>query len=107
MQTRSGNPIDPSNIHYPWKRLLARAGWPQSTRYHDLRGSAGSFLLAQGVPLPVVSRFFGHSNSSITLRHYIGVVDGMEGMAANGMGTRPRMALRRSVSLRNSHGGCG
>jgi integrase len=84
LQTRNGNPIDPSNIHYPWKRLLAKAGLPQSTRYHDLRGSAGSFLLAQGVPLPVVSRFLGHSNSSITLRHYIGVVDGMEGMAANG-----------------------
>jgi integrase len=85
LPTKYGNPVDPTNIHYPWKRMLRRARLPETTRYHDLRGSTGSFLLAQGVPLPVVSRYLGHSNSSITLRYYIGVIDGTSGMAAQGI----------------------
>lgn len=65
--------------------MLRKAGLPETTRYHDLRHGAASLLLSQGVPVPAVSSYLGHRDSSITLRVYAHMVDGMDGMAARGM----------------------
>jgi integrase len=84
--TKRGNPVDAHNfIHRPWKRMLRKAGLPETTRYHDLRHGAASLLLSQGVPVPAVSNYLGHRDSSITLNIYAHMIDGMEGMAAQGM----------------------
>jgi integrase len=84
--TKHGNPVDAHNfIHRPWKRMLRKAGLPESTRYHDLRHGSASLLLSQNVPVPVVSNYLGHANSSITLRVYAHMIDGMDGMAATAM----------------------
>jgi integrase len=84
--TKHGNPVDAHNfIHRPWKRMLRKAGLPETTRYHDLRHGAASLLLSQGVPVPAVSSYLGHRDSSITLSIYAHMVDGMDGMAAQGM----------------------
>ncbi len=84
--TKHGNSVDAHNfIHRPWKRMLRKAGLPETTRYHDLRHGAASLLLSQGVPVPAVSSYLGHRNSSITLSIYAHMIDGMEGMAAQGM----------------------
>lgn len=84
--TKNGNPVDAHNfIHRPWKRMLRKAGLPETTRYHDLRHGAASLLLSQGVPVPAVSSYLGHRDSSITLRVYAHMVDGMDGMAAQGI----------------------
>jgi integrase len=81
--TKHGNPVDAHNfIHRPWKRMLRKAGLSESTRYHDLRHGAASLLLSQGVPVPVVSNLLGHRDSSITLRVYAHMIDGMNAMAA-------------------------
>jgi len=58
---------------------------PETTRYHDLRHGAASLLLSQNVPVPVVSNHPGHANSSITLRVYAHMIEGMDGMAATAM----------------------
>ncbi len=84
--TKHGNPVDAHNfIHRPWKRMLKKAGLPETTRYHDLRHGAASLLFSQDVPVPVVSNYLGHANSSITLRVYAHMIEGMDGMAATAM----------------------
>lgn len=56
------------NGDYVWrlfKRLLIAVGLPD-VRFHDLRHSAATVLLAAGVPLKVVSELLGHSSIAIT-----------------------------------------
>ena len=65
--------------------MLRKAGLPESTRYHDLRHGAASLLLSQGVPVPAVSNLLGHRDSSITLRVYAHMIDGMDGVVARAM----------------------
>ena len=84
--TKHGNPVDAHNfIHRPWKRMLRKAGLPETTRYHDLRHGAASLLLSQNVPVPVVSNYLGHADPSITLRVYAHMIDGMDEIAATVM----------------------
>jgi integrase len=49
--------------------LLARSGLPR-LRFHDLRHSAASLLLAQGVPPRVVMEILGHSQIGVTMNLY-------------------------------------
>jgi integrase len=83
LPTRNGKPVDPTNLHYPWKRMLRKAGLPESTTLHSLRHGAASFLLSQQVPIPVVSKYLGHSNSSITLKVYAHMINDDDGLAGN------------------------
>ena len=43
---------------------------PPEIHFHDLRHSAASWLIAQGVPITDVSQMLGHADPSITLRIY-------------------------------------
>jgi integrase len=52
---------------------------------HDLRHSAASLLLAQGVPVKVVSEMLGHADVSTTLSIYAHVLPDMQSTAADGM----------------------
>lgn len=67
---RAGNPTSPQNHlrrdHYP---LLARIGLPRLT-FHDLRHTAASLALAQGVPIPQVSKLLGHASPAVTMSIY-------------------------------------
>lgn len=83
--TSSGNPTADSNFHNQWKAMLESAGLPRSTTFHSLRHGAASLLLNQSVPIPVVSKYLGHANPAITMRVYAHMIDGMGGMAADGM----------------------
>ena len=64
-----GTAMDPANLRKHWLRLLTKAGLPE-IHFHDLRHSAASWLLAQGVPVIDVSKMLGHADASITLRIY-------------------------------------
>jgi integrase len=44
------------------RRFLEEAGLPVDVRFHDLRHTAGTLALRQGVPLHTVSRMLGHSD---------------------------------------------
>lgn len=68
-----------------FKRLLARAGLPATVRFHDLRHTAATLLLARGVHAKVVSELLGHADIAITLRVYAHVTPHMQDAAARAM----------------------
>ncbi|QIN82503.1 tyrosine-type recombinase/integrase [Rubrobacter tropicus] len=81
-----GTTIGHQNLHNrSWKPLLKRAGLPHSVRFHDLRHSCISLLLARGVPVKVVSEMAGHADISVTLSVYGHVLPDMQGTAADGI----------------------
>lgn len=63
---------------------LERAGLKRR-RFHDLRHSCASFLLAQGVPPKVVQEIMGHSSIQITLDTYGHLLPGARRDAADKM----------------------
>ncbi len=78
-----GNPLRKSNLlRRRFKPLLERARLPRSTRFHDLRHSAATLLLAQGVHPKVVQERLGHSTVGLTLDTYSHVLKGMQEEAA-------------------------
>ncbi len=58
---------------------------PLETRVHDLRHTAASLLIADGVTIPVVSQLLGHADSGITLRVYAHLLKDQLGTAALAM----------------------
>lgn len=64
-----GAPLDPKALHRDFKRLLSEAALP-SIRLHDLRHSAASLLLAQGIPMRTIMELLGHSSITLTADTY-------------------------------------
>jgi len=58
----------------------------EDVRLHDLRHTFASYAVMRGIPLPVVSRLLGHSNTRMTLR-YTHVSDRDTEAAAERIGT--------------------
>jgi integrase len=84
--TSSGAAIDAMKFwRRHWLPVLRKAGLPQTLTYHQLRKGTASLLLNQNVPVAVVSKYLGHSNPSTVYRFYAGIIDGSQGMAAQGM----------------------
>ncbi len=67
-----------------FKTFLAKAGLPPM-RFHDLRHSTISLMLAAGVPPRTVMSYAGHSNLGTTVQIYAHVSPQMLGEAANTM----------------------
>lgn len=68
-----------------FKRYLVKAGLSRTVRFHDLRHTAATLLLASGVNVKVVSEMLGHSNVAITLRIYAHVLPHMQQSAVQAM----------------------
>jgi integrase len=95
--TPAGDPLDVDWLRrYWWYPLLRRAGLPRVV-FHSLRHSAGSFLLALGMPLPQVSRILGHSHVGITARVYAHVLEDGEQAIMDKLGEL--LAERVAVSV--------
>jgi integrase len=82
--TRHGQPRDGCGTTRDFKRLLTSAGLPPF-RWHDLRHSCASFLLAQGVSARVVMEILGHSDIRLTLNTYSHVMPSLQRDAADQM----------------------
>ncbi len=67
--TAVGRPLDARNVVRQFKRQLVDAGLPD-IRFHDLRHSCATLLLAQGVPARALMDLLGHSQISLTLGTY-------------------------------------
>lgn len=67
--TRHGRPVHPRNDYRTFRALLQRAE-VRTIRLHDLRHTAASLLLAQGVHPRVVMEILGHSQISLTMNTY-------------------------------------
>lgn len=63
------------NVHKAWDRELARLGLP-AVRFHDLRHTCASLLLAAGTPPRVVMAILGHTTPDVTLGIYAHVQQG-------------------------------
>ena len=83
--SRAGGPVRRSNFHRGhWHPLLERAGLPR-IRFHDLRHTHATALLAQGVHPKVVQERLGHSRISLTLDTYSHLLPTMQRDAAEVM----------------------
>ncbi|MFZ5591215.1 MAG: site-specific integrase [Bacillota bacterium] len=92
-------PLREKAVRLTLARALAAAGLPH-IRVHDLRHTAGSLLVAAGVPLPTVAEFLGHSSPATTAAVYahavgrkVNVADVLPDSQANSQ-TRIRKPLR-------------
>ena len=72
-----GRYIDNPSLLYTFRNLLREAGLP-SMRFHDLRHSAASLLLAMGVHAKVVQELLGHSTIVTTLNIYSHVLPSLQ-----------------------------
>ena len=79
-----GAPLDGTVVTHQFHRLLDRAGLPQR-RFHDLRHSCATLLLAQGVPGRVVMEILGHSQIALTMNTYTHVLPELKREAAGRM----------------------
>ena len=80
--TPVGTLIDPRNDYREFKKLLGNTGLPP-VRLHDLRHTAASLLVAQGVPPRVVMEILGHSQIALTMNTYSHVAPEVSREAAN------------------------
>ena len=60
---------------------MARSKLPR-IRYHDLRHTHASLLVAAGVPIKVVTERLGHAHPGFTMNTYQHVLPGMGATAA-------------------------
>lgn len=71
--TGIGTIIEPSNLRRSFDQAISVAG-VRRIRFHDMRHTCASLLLARGVPLRVVMDVLGHSTMSITSDLYAHVM---------------------------------
>lgn len=84
--TRHGKPLDGRNVTRSFQAIAQRAGL-RPLRFHDLRHTAASFLLAQGVDARSVMEILGHSQIGLTLNTYAHVLPALKQDAADRMDT--------------------
>jgi integrase len=72
-----GNPYDPDSISKEWRLRIIKTGLPR-IRFHDLRHSHATHMLASNVHPKVASERLGHSRVGITLDTYSHVVAGLQ-----------------------------
>ena len=70
----TGGPLEPITLHRDFKRLLRTAELSTDTRFHDLRHTAASLLLAEGIHLRMIMELLGHSSISLTANTYAHVM---------------------------------
>jgi integrase len=76
-----GTPLDPRNVTREFHALLGSAKLP-AVRFHDLRHTAATLLLAQGVDPRTIMETLGHSQISLTLNTYSHVLPALQAEAA-------------------------
>jgi integrase len=79
--TPLGTPVDPRNASRDYRALLQAAKLP-AIRFHDLRHTAATLLLAQGVDPRTIMETLGHSQISLTLNTYSHVLPALQARAA-------------------------
>jgi len=80
----TGRPLDHRNVQRNFRRIVRKARLPRM-RFHDLRHSCASLLLAEGVSPRVVMETLGHSRISVTMDTYTHVMPALMRDAAAAM----------------------
>lgn len=89
----TGGPLHANTLTARFKRLVAAAQVP-TIRFHDLRHTSATLLLAEGVHPKIVQERLGHADISMTLNRYSHVTPSMQREAAD----RLDAALERAVA---------
>ena len=79
-----GNRIKPDYISAQFPKFMESKGFKR-IRYHDLRHSCASLLLAKGVALKQIQEWLGHSDFSTTANIYAHLDDSAKHETANAM----------------------
>jgi integrase len=76
-----GSPLKPDSVSATVSLLFRRLKLPKGASLHSLRHTHISHLLADGVPLPVVSARLGHSSVRVTAEIYAHMIHGQDAAA--------------------------
>jgi len=87
-----GSPLQPRSMTHEWVRIIGKTALPR-IRFHDLRHTHATQLLASGVHPKVASERLGHSTIGITLDLYSHVMPGMQADAAEQVDGALRSAI--------------
>jgi integrase len=79
-----------------WSQARERAGLPNRVRYHA-RHAMASLALSEGVDVASVAAMMGHKSARTTLSVYAHVIDSRAAQAANSMGDKINLAMKRSL----------
>jgi integrase len=79
--TPTGTALDARNVSRAFRALLLSARLP-AVRFHDLRHTAATLLLAQGLDPRTIMETLGHSQISLTLNTYSHVLPALQADAA-------------------------
>lgn len=82
--TPAGGPLYGTAVYREFRAVTEAAGLPR-IRFHSLRHTAASLLLAQGVHPRVVMELLGHSTIALTMNTYSHVIPALERDAADRM----------------------
>lgn len=90
-----GEPHQPLSLTYEFARFMGRMKDLPRVRFHDLRHSHATQLLASGVHPKIASERLGHASVGITLDLYSHVTDTMQGDAALKLDSAMQLAKSR------------
>jgi integrase len=93
-----GSPVQPNSLTHEFVRLLARCPALPRIRFHDLRHSHATHLLANGVHPKIAQERLGHSSVGITLDLYSHVLPGMQADAAAKVDAALRAAIDKAAN---------
>ena len=92
----NGEPYPPLSVGVMFSQLLSRRPSLQRVRFHDLRHSHATVLLAAGVHPKIAQERLGHSSVSMTLDLYSHVAPNMQQDAAAKVDALLRQALAKT-----------
>ena len=81
-QKSNDKPVAPRNFSHVFERWCTKAGL-EKTRFHDLRHTYASQLLAENVHMKIVQAQLGHSDIKVTMNRYSHLTQGMQQEAAS------------------------
>ena len=90
-----GEPHQPLSLTYEFARFMGRMKDLPRVRFHDLRHSHATQLLASGVHPKIASERLGHASVGITLDLYSHVTDTMQSDAAVKLDSAMQVAKSR------------
>ena len=89
-----GQPLKPNSLTHEFVRFVGATDLPK-VRFHDLRHSHATHLLASGVHPKVAQERLGHATVAITLDLYSHVLPGIQADAASRVDEALRHALEK------------
>ncbi|WP_369068587.1 tyrosine-type recombinase/integrase [Kineococcus terrestris] len=93
-----GGTVHHQNFHpRVWRPAVERAGIGKTPRIHDLRHSHASWLIAAGVPLPIIQRRLGHESIQTTVDVYGHLAADTQGLAAQAAAAALSTALPEAL----------